>query len=503
MESRTKTFVVNSCFTGLHHIFVIISGFIIPKILLSFYGSDIFGLVTSISQFVNYFMIVEAGLATAGVVALYKPIVDNDSKSISGIVSATRKLYYSTGHIFLLLVIALALLYPLFVGLNGMSYYDVALLTLVIGAAGALDFYTMSRFRVILTAYQKVYVIAIGNIVYVVANIVITYICAKSGCSVIILKFVVLSSVLARSLFLRMYVYHHYTSIDYKAKPLMSTLNNRWDALYLQILGAIHNGTPIVLITIFCTLTDVSVYAVFNIAIAGILGLLSLFSTSLFPSFGDIIARKDKLLLQKSFEKFEVFYYMILGIISTCLFLLLQTFVILYTEGIDGSSEYYFPLLGYMMIQNMILHNIKTPQGMLVLSAGLFKETRLQTSIQGLLAIVCGAIMGYFFGVVGVVLGIMISNFYRDIDLMVFIPKRVTGLKWSSTLKRIIVMIVAIAISLFCLNYLIVYSADWKDWIFNGVLSGLVSSAIFLIIFYLFFPKIIKGLFVQLTNIIR
>lgn len=503
MGSRTKTFVVNSCLTGLHHIFVIISGFIIPKIMLSFYGSDIFGLVTSITQFVSYFMIVEAGLATAGVVALYKPIVDNDYKSISGIVSATRKLYYSTGHIFLLLVIILAFLYPVFVRLNGMSYYDIALLTLVIGAAGALDFYTMSRFRVILTAYQKVYVIAIGNIIYVVANIVITYICAITGCSVIILKILVLSSVLARSLFLRLYVYHNYSSIDYKAKPLMSALRNRWDALYLQILGAIHTGTPIILITIFCTLIDVSVYAVFNIAIAGILGLLSLFSTSMFPSFGDIIARQDKLLLQKSFEKFEVFYYMILGIISTCLFLLLQNFVSIYTKGIDGSNNYIYPLLGYMMTINMLLHNIKTPQGMLVLSAGLFKETRVQTSIQGILAVLCGAVMGYFWGIVGVISGIMISNIYRDIDLMIFIPRRVTGLKWTATLKRIAIMMLAILFSLFCLNRLIVYSADWEGWILNGVLSSLGSSVIFLIIFYLFFPKIMKGLFIQLTNIIR
>lgn len=503
MSSRTKIFAVNTCLTGLHHIFVIISGFIIPKIMLFYYGSDIFGLVTSITQFVSYFMIVEAGLATAGVVALYKPIVNKDYKTISGIVSATRKLYYSTGHIFFLLVTVLAIFYPIFVKLEGMSYYDIALLTLVIGASGTLDFYTMSRFRIVLTAFQKVYIIAIGNIIYVIANIVITYLCAKSGCSIVILKFLVLSSVLARSFFLRLYVHHYYYSIDYKAKPIVNALKNRWDALYLQILGAIHTGTPIILITVFCSLTDVSVYAVFNIAIAGILGLLSLFSTSLFPSFGDIIARKDKSLLQSSFEKFEILYYMLLGIISTCLFLLLQNFVSIYTNGVEGNSEYSFPLLGYMMTANMLLHNIKTPQGMLVLSAGLFKETRIQTSIQGLLAIFCGAIMGYFWGIKGVILGIMISNIYRDIDLMFFIPKRVTGMKWTATFKRIVIMIIAIFVSFFCLKFCIEYTNNWKEWIYSGVISFLVSSSIFIIMFYLAYPKDIKESFIQLKNILK
>ena len=38
-------------------------------------------------------------------------------------------------------------------------------------------------------------------------------------------------------------------------------------------------------------------------------------------------------------------------------------------------------------------YNIKTPQGMLVISAGLYKETRIQTITQALIIVVLGVIL--------------------------------------------------------------------------------------------------------------
>ena len=67
-----------------------IAGFIVPKIMLLNYGSEINGLVSSITQFINYFVIVEAGL-TAAAVFLYKPLAENQHK-INEVVSTTKVL---------------------------------------------------------------------------------------------------------------------------------------------------------------------------------------------------------------------------------------------------------------------------------------------------------------------------------------------------------------------------------------------------------------------------
>lgn len=500
--NRTQTFALNSLATLVHHLTVIVSGFLIPKIMLLYYGSEIFGLVTSITQFVSYFTVVEAGLATAGVYALYEPIVNKDYVKISGIVSATRKFYNTTGHLFSSLVIILALLYPIFVKVPHITPVEIGLLVVVIGSAGALDFYTMSRYRVLLTAHQKVYIISIANIIYVVLNIVLTYVCAVVSCNIIVLKIVILTSVIVRSIVLRIYVHRKYSLINHKATPDYESLKKRWDAIYLQILGAIHNGTPIILITFLCSLQEVSIYTVFNIVIAGILGLLSIISTSIFPSFGEIIASKQLSLLQKSFAKFELIYYAFLSIIITCLLFLLQKFVTLYTRDIHDAN-YYQPFLGFLMVLNVLFYNIKTPQGMLVIAGGLFKETRIQTTIQGLIALIAGWVGGILWGVYGIVGGIILSNIYRDIDLFHFIPKYLTKVPISDSILKFLTMCLAIILGYGVLTFINIECTTWGKWILVGIISVFISAMVTFITYFVFYKHLVKSVLTQVKSIIR
>ena len=53
---------------------------------------------------------------------------------------------------------------------------------------------------------------------------------------------------------------------------------------------------------------------------------------------------------------------------------------------------------------------------MLVVSAGLFKETKVQTIIQGAIAVVIGIALVPYYGIAGVLAASILSNIYRDID---------------------------------------------------------------------------------------
>ena len=52
----------------------IISGFIIPRIILTNFGSEVNGLVSSLNQFLNYVYLFEGGLGGAVLANLYKPL---------------------------------------------------------------------------------------------------------------------------------------------------------------------------------------------------------------------------------------------------------------------------------------------------------------------------------------------------------------------------------------------------------------------------------------------
>lgn len=152
---RTRKFLINSITTGAYQFILMITGFVTPQIMLRFYGSEVNGLISSINQFFIYFSLVEAGLSGAAIYALYKPLADQNYKEINAIVAAAKKFYNQSGHIFMLLTIVLSFVYPLWIHSSVISSISAGMLVFILGTKSALEFFTLSKYRVILTADQK------------------------------------------------------------------------------------------------------------------------------------------------------------------------------------------------------------------------------------------------------------------------------------------------------------------------------------------------------------
>ena len=443
-NSRTKKFFYNSLSTAMLQLTNMIIGFLLPRLMLKFYGSEINGLVTSITQFISYFNIVEAGLAGAAVYALYKPLAEKDTKQISKVVSTTKNFYIKSGFIFVCLVLLLAIIYPIFASVDSLNYIDIFFLVIILGSSGFLDFFTLSKYRVLLTADQKIYVISISSIIYYIVNTILIFIFTYLGFNIVIVRFVAIFAILLRSLILYFYTKKYYSNISFNEKSDKSLLNKRWDALYLQLLGSVQLGAPIIILTIFSSAANliiVSIYSIYNIVLQGINNLLSIFISGLSASFGEIIVSNNQSKLQETSQEFEYIYYDVITLVYAVSFLLIMPFIKLYCANINDAN-YYIPIVGALFVINGLLYNIKTPQGMLVISAGLYKETRVQSTIQGLIIIIFGVLLVPKFGIIGILIANILSNIYRDIDLMFFIPKNLTKLPVLNTLKRFIKIIV-------------------------------------------------------------
>jgi hypothetical protein len=469
-----------------------LAGFITPRFMLQYYGSEVNGLVSSISQFIVYFNLVEAGLSGAAIYALYKPLADNNHIKINSVVSAARKFYTQSGYIFLSLTVGLATIYPLLVKTDVVNPFIVGLLVLILGVNGALEFFTLAKYRVLLTADQKTYVVSIASIVHIVVNTTIIVILARLEVNIVLLRSVALLSIFLRSAILMIYVKLKYKFINYKEKPDYEALSKRWDALYLQILGAIQSGAPVVILTFVAkNLKVISVYTIFNMVIAGINGILSIFVSGLSASFGDVIARGEHSILQKAYQEFELFYYMLITIVYSTAFFMIMPFIRIYTFGITDIN-YNLPFVGFLFVLNGLLHNIKTPQGMLVISAGLFKETRLQTTIQGAIVVISGIALAPFIGISGVLIGVILSNFYRVIELMFFIPKNLTKISVRKTALRILRIFVSVGIIWIPFIFVEVSPVGYISWLKYAFVTVIFST----------FVVVINNLLYEKENII-
>ncbi|HEY9059397.1 MAG TPA: hypothetical protein VIO64_02665 [Pseudobacteroides sp.] len=462
--NRTKYFFYNSISTAFYQIIVMIAGLIIPRVMLMFYGSEINGLVSSINQFVVYFNLVEAGLSGAAIYALYKPLAENDHKAINGVVAAAKKFYIQSGYIFISLTIGLAIIYPVMVKSNKISQIDIALLVLIFGINGALEFFTLAKYRVLLTADQKTYVISAASIVYIIVNTIIVVVMAIMGINIVVQRFVALLSIFLRSFILMIYVKRKYRYLLFNETPNFQCLDKRWDALYLQILGAVQTGAPVVILTIMANdLKIVSVYSIYFMVAASLNGLLSIFVNGVSASFGDVIAKGEKATLQKTYGEFEFLYYGLLSIFYSVAFVTIIPFIKIYTSGIKDIN-YNLPVIGFLFVLNGLLYNIKTPQGMLVIASGMFKETRMQSTIQALIIVIVGLVLTPVLGIYGVLSASILSNLYRVIDLVIYIPRKLTNLPVKSTVYRIIRIF--LSVDLIILPFVVInyYISNYLTW---------------------------------------
>lgn len=468
--NRTQKFLMNSFSTGLLQIVTMITGMITPRIMLTVYGSEINGLVSSITQFISYFNLVEAGLSGAAIYALYEPLAQNNHKRINGVISAAKKFYTQSGYIFVSLTLGLAFLYPAFVKSDGLSPLLVGVLVLILGMKGCLEFFTLSKYRVLLSADQKTYVISVASIVQIVLNTVIIVVLARYRVNIVLLRFIALFSVFARSAILLLYCKKRYRYLNYNEIPDKTALNKRWDALYIQILGAVHVGTPTVLITFLLkNLKLVSVYSIYNMIISSLNKIASIFISGLSASFGDIIARKEWDILKRSYREFEFTYYMIISVIYSTALITIMSFINIYTKGVSDIN-YNVPLLGFIFVLDGVLYNLKTPQGMLVISAGMYRETRWQTTLQGIIAILAGAILSFKFGIIGILIGSVLSNLYRVIDLLFFVPKNITKTSVKSSLFKMARVFMCIILTWIPFNFINYNPATLISWFFYAII---------------------------------
>ena len=160
---------------------------------------------------------------------------------------------------------------------------------------GTLEFFTLAKYRTLLTADQKTYLISLSSIVQWTVYTVIIVLMTSLKCDIILTRTVALLAIFIRTFLLVTYCKRRYRYLDYSVPPNVKALDRRWSALYLQLLGMVQSNGPVILLTVINkNLQLVSVYTVYNIVISGINMILGVFSSGLSASFGDVSAKGQR-----------------------------------------------------------------------------------------------------------------------------------------------------------------------------------------------------------------
>ena len=115
---RSKKAVYNISTNLVLQIVILIYGLIVPKIIITLFGSEVNGLTSSIVQFLNYITLLESGFGPVVKSVLYKPIANKDKKSITNILKASERFFHTVAAIFIFYIVFLIIFYPMIINSN-------------------------------------------------------------------------------------------------------------------------------------------------------------------------------------------------------------------------------------------------------------------------------------------------------------------------------------------------------------------------------------------------
>ena len=444
--------------TAVYQMTAMVMGFITPRLMILYYGSEVNGLIVSVTEFLTYFKMVESGLAAAAYAALYGPLAKRDYPAISGIVSAARQFYNTAGWVFMGITLAFSIAYPFFVpvmDINGVQMGNLSVMALILamGVSGTLEFFTMSRFRVILTADQKTYVVSLASMASLLLSTTVLCVLPILGVDVIIVRLAASLTILLRAVLLTRYVKKHYAEVDAFAKPNKGALSQRWDALYVELTNVFQQGAGVILGTIITREPGVlSVYGVYHMVTVGLWGVLKMATTGIYSIFGNLLVSSDQKRFQRAFVDFECLYHMAVTVLFGVAAVLIVPFVNLYTHGINDAN-YNVPVLGLLIIFEALTTHCKIPLNLMIHASGRFSDVRKHCFIHVGITVVLGAALGLAFlpmgaeaSLCGIVAGVSIGNLVRTGLQLSFVPKNITKLDWKPSLWRILRMFVTVAV---------------------------------------------------------
>ena len=447
-------------------------GFILPPLIIGTFGSSVNGMVSSISQFIAYLNIVEAGVGGASIAALYKPLSLGDVAGRNGILSATAKFYNRSGVLFTVLVFVLAFVYPLIVR-NEVDRLQSALMVLVLGITGAAEFFLIGKYRVLLTADKKIYVISLVQMAAVVINTFVAVVIIKAGFGILIVKLVSALVYLSRYIVLSLYVHKKYSELNFHTTPDTQAISQSKNVLVLQICGVLVFNSPIILITIFCTLSDASIYAVYCLVFTAVGNLLKIFLNGMQSFFGESLVKGTLADTQRIYSRYESFYFAIESWLYSIACLLAMSFLSIYTKKMTDAN-YNQPLLSLLFCALGITDGIRNIGFQLIHAAGHYKKTQNYSIIEAVFCIFASVFFAHLIGLYGILLGSILTLFLRGIEVLVYVHKNILKNSPIMSFAKIILAIALFAPVTRILALFLLSVNSYGQWLVLAVIVGVL-----------------------------
>lgn len=432
-KTRSKKAKMNIGITLAGQFVTAVCGLIVPRLLLSAYGSEAYGATTSIAQFLGYIMLLEGGIGGVAKAALYKPIAQNDVLQMSRIVSEVRRYFRIIAYVFTGYVLLLTVFFKSISHIESLDWLTSFLLVGAISISSFAEYFLGIANAVFLQANQKTYITNAVSYITTAMNALATLLLVRMGASLIVVKLASSCVFAAKPVILQWYVKKNYKLQSLKVHE--TVLKDKWEGLGQQLASFLHANTDVVVLTIFADLKYVAVYAVYNMIVTQIQKITSAFATGMEALFGDMYARNEKAQLDKTFGMYDTMISMTSVTLFSVTAVMITPFVLLYSEGIHDAN-YDVPLFGFLLTVAAFFTAVSAVYPAMAIAAGHFRQTRVGAYGEAVVNVVVSLLLVSRYNLLGVAIGTVAATAFRAVFYAYYLSKEILHRRLFRWVKR-------------------------------------------------------------------
>ncbi|MBR3280620.1 MAG: virulence factor MviN [Clostridia bacterium] len=476
---KDKVVLLNIISNFILQFVTILSGFIMPKLILNNFGSEVNGLVSSVGQFLNYISLLEGGISGVIMAAFYKPLFNKDNSKISSILNTTKHFFRKIAYIFIIYSLIVAFVYPL-IAKTSFSYIYLITLVLIMSFGLFMQYHFSLALKLLLNADKKVYIVSFTQSIIFVLNIFLAIVSLYIYPSIHVIKMISALLYIVQPIVFNHFI-KKYFIIDSSLKEDNSLIKQRWDGFAINIAYFIHANTDVFLLTVLSDIKLVSVYSIYKLVVNGLTQTIKSITSAIMPNIGHLYAKGNIEELNEKFNTYEFFNFFAVGFLFTVAGLLITPFVMIYTKNITDIN-YYEPLFGIVLVVAELMYVLKSPHLSLAYSANMFKKMKIPAYLEAVINIAVSIVLINYLGLLGIAIGTLVAMTYRTIYQVYFLKNHILNRKLSIFLKKFIVFGVSSLVGI-CISLYLIPTVDYS--IFSWIIAGITYSLIILLIYFI------------------
>ena len=304
-DARIKHNLISSL---VYQIVLLSLSFLLPRLYLDYFGSEVNGVLSTIKQIFAYLTLLEAGVGLATTQALYKRIGEKDYPSVNAVLSATDSYYKRTGFIYLAIVLLIAVFYS-FVIPTSIDSGTVFILIILTALPSLFSFFVQAKYRILMEVDGRKYVINNAETVLQIASNVGKILVLLLSDSLILIQLIYCILSLTQLVYLYLYAKRRYKWLDLHTVPDFNAISQKNSVLMHQLSGMVFNNTDVILISLLCDFKAASIYAIYNMFFSQVQNFITSMVSSFTFALGQMF-HTDREKINRLYHAYETCYIM-------------------------------------------------------------------------------------------------------------------------------------------------------------------------------------------------